>query len=71
MEASSINAEGEMIEGQLNGIEGSFTSLWCGMLCAGLELVTKNKQKSHYVFVTLLSLKDCVSSDACQHCFGS
>lgn len=72
MEASGINTEGEVIEGQLRGVGGGFTSLCCGMLCAGLELVTENKkQKSRYVFVTLLSLKISVSSDACQQCFGS
>lgn len=46
--------------------------LWCGVLCAGVELVTiENKKKLGHVFVTHLCLKDCVSSDACWQCFGS
>ena len=44
--------------------------LWCGMVCAGLELVTIEK-KPLDILVSLLCLKDCVSSDACQRYFGS
>lgn len=32
----------------------------------------REKKKSQFIFfVTLLCLKDCVSSDACRQCFGS